>query len=686
MAHYDIDFIIGKIYDNFIKSNGDINNIKEYLINKIDKNEIILTSICDFNNESFYKPYINLVEIELLNYINFEIILNKLIVSQIMNTILQCKDSYNKIKQTEHGFDKYIEEYHININDINDILTKKEEPIEKYKNINMYIYSKIYNFIGILFEELVPYNNYYLKLNDTFIERVIAYYFAMNNNYECMYMIGKKFIKEQKKYERGLELLMKCCDKDNEKNIFAIIELLNYVDDKYSFITSYESIINEKYIGIYYLNKINYYLKTKDIDKTFLFELINKLKEYNLSYFYYYLGIYYNEFEEDKFKMIENFTLALKHNNIATYCYLILKNITDFDIKYEIELYCSNRFFTYYNHSDNINNFKLLTNYCLKNKLLIESDYFNELLNEHGDFEFNNNYILGTRFNDYNSIIKMGDNYKELKNYELIVYYYKAAYNISKNINDLYNIIKLFKISNTRYIDEHIPMFNIILSYITLLVSKNHINTIKLIKDYHYHIKDYNTMKKQCLMLIDKNQTNEMLFLGNYYINHENDVNKAIKYYQMAVDNNNYDGLIYIAIILFRKKKNINKVISNVYKYLSYYDINRLKKYILNNNELFNILLRTKYEFFFVMYDKIRLFLENDKIFKTNKKYKYCFENSFVETDNNECCICWSNFNSSKLLAINFDKKCNHTICTECYIESTNLNCPFKCHSKKHRN
>ena len=60
---------------------------------------------------------------------------------------------------------------------------------------------------------------------------------------------------------------------------------------------------------------------------------------------------------------------------------------------------------------------------------------------------------------------------------------------------------------------------------------------------YYQVSKNYDLMKKYCLLSIKHNNDYAMYYLGNYYEYIENNMNLMVKYYLMSVKNNNIFGI-----------------------------------------------------------------------------------------------------------------------------------------------
>ena len=204
----------------------------------------------------------------------------------------------------------------------------------------------------------------------------------------------------------------------------------------------------------------------------------------------------------------------------------------------------------------------------------------------------------------------------------------------------------------------------------------------------HYKRFDkYNKMIKYLKMAIKKNDSVAMIDYGNHFLFENNNINKAIKYYNMAKKNNHYRGYYELAYYFYEFKFNYKKCKENMLLFLdtlpidieTYLDDLKLRGILFE--KLISLILIHEYEEnidFLKPYcdtlginitetlNKYKIKIQSKKQFKMNKEK--------INIDG-ECCVC---YNDKKLYL--FD--CiGHYICNDCYERVDK--CPF-CSIMKH--
>jgi len=204
----------------------------------------------------------------------------------------------------------------------------------------------------------------------------------------------------------------------------------------------------------------------------------------------------------------------------------------------------------------------------------------------------------------------------------------------------------------------------------------------------HYKKFDkYNKMSKYLKMAIKKNDSVAMIDYGNHHLFENNDINKAMKYYNMGKKNNHFRGYYELAYYFFEFKFNYQKCKENMILFLEsykedkevYMDNLKLRGAVLE--KLITLILINEYENdieflkpYCEMFDinindtiqKYKIKIQSRKQFQINReKIKI----------NDECGVCYENKDLYLFDCI------GHYICTTCYLKVDK--CPF-CSISKH--
>jgi len=293
-------------------------------------------------------------------------------------------------------------------------------------------------------------------------------------------------------------------------------------------------------------------------------------------------------------------------------------------------------------------------------------------------------------------------NENETKKNELIKLLNKLEYTYDIPKNDILDkLINLFK---NKTIDEECTDDDYITykAYYYYKVLKDHKNAKKFYKEammmgnthamhglamYYKRYDRPNKMLKYLKMAIKKNDNVAMIDYGNHHLFENNNINKAIKYYNMAKKNNHYRGYYELAYYFYEYKFNYKKCLENMLLFLDTFDsdievyLDDLKLRGVLFEKLITLILIHEYEedinFLKPYCDKLGINInETYNLYKIKMQSKKQFQinkEKFLKDD--ECGVCYE----TKKLYL-FD--CiGHYICASCYLKVDK--CPF-CSITKH--
>ena len=294
-------------------------------------------------------------------------------------------------------------------------------------------------------------------------------------------------------------------------------------------------------------------------------------------------------------------------------------------------------------------------------------------------------------------------NENETKKNELIKLLNKIEYTYDVPKNDILDkLINLFK---NNIIDEECTDDDYITykAYFYYKILKDHKSAKKFYKEammmenthamhglamYYKRYDRPNKMLKYLKMAIKKNDNVAMIDYGNHHLFENNNINKAMKYYNMAKKNNHYRGYYELAYYFYEYKFNYQKCKENMLLFLNTIDsdaeayLDDLKLRGVLFEKLITLILVHEYEedisFLKPYCDKLginindtynlyKIKMQSKKQFQTNR------EKIFLKDE--ECGVCYE----TKELYL-FD--CiGHYICASCYLKVDK--CPF-CSINKH--